>query len=90
MPGAIGCVGCIDLADMVRIAVVERVFLRYVTAELAVINDVSHAAGMEQYGFNRGFCRSDPLEDGLCHRQVEGWCAIMMTVWVAESFSSLP
>lgn len=37
VPGAIGWVGCIDLADMVRVAVVERVFLRYVTAELAVI-----------------------------------------------------
>ena len=74
--GAVGWVGRVDLADLVWIAVVEGAFLRYVAAELAVINEVSRPAEMEQdrFAWNRG--RSDALEYGLGHWYVEGCCTV--------------
>lgn len=57
--GAIGCAVRIGHADVAGFAVVERVSLRYVSAELAVINKVFSAAEMELYGIARNSNRYD-------------------------------
>ncbi len=74
--GAVGRIGRVDFADVVRIAVVEGVVLRDVSAELAVVDEISCAAEMKQDGFARDFSCSDAFEDGLGHGHVEGGGAV--------------